>query len=112
MFLSIVEMKLEVTKKPNTLVIQSAICIWAIAVVLWYFYQFSPLISPLLKRLLQKDMALINAATILVLICVFSIATTSLGNFICGLLAARPFPFDSPSAFMSTQHALLRTKLS
>jgi hypothetical protein len=47
-------MKPGVSKKPNTLVIQSAICIWAVAVFLWYFWQFSPVLSPLLKRFLQK----------------------------------------------------------
>ncbi len=52
--LSIVEMKPAVPKKRNTLVIQSAICIWAVAVFLWYFWQFSPVISPLLNKFIRK----------------------------------------------------------
>ena len=52
--LSIVELKPELPKKSNSLVVQSAICVWVVAVFLWYFWQFSPVVSPILKRFLLK----------------------------------------------------------
>ena len=49
-----VELKQGLPKKSNFLLVQGAMCLWAVAVFIWYFYQFSPIISPLLKSILQK----------------------------------------------------------
>jgi hypothetical protein len=51
---AIVESKQELARKSNSLLIQGAICLWAIAASIWYFWQFSPVLSPLFKRFLLK----------------------------------------------------------
>ncbi len=51
---SIVRLKPELRKRVISLVVQSAICVWVVGVSLWYFWQLSPVFSPLLKRFLQK----------------------------------------------------------
>jgi hypothetical protein len=52
---SIVELKPELPRQSTSRLIQGAYCLWALAVFLWYFWQFFPAISPLLKGILQKS---------------------------------------------------------
>jgi hypothetical protein len=51
---AIVKLEPELPKKLNSLVIQGAICIWAVGVFIWYFYEFSPVISPILKKFIMN----------------------------------------------------------
>ena len=60
--------------------IQMAVSCWAVAAFVWYFHQFSPVVSPILHGLLAQDMALAQAVSDVFRTPVFCLAFASLGN--------------------------------
>ena len=51
---SLVENKQEGPKNPGDWLIQIAVCLWAIAACIWYYWQYSAVISLPLKQILHK----------------------------------------------------------